>query len=321
MKTPAFWATTTFLSLLLLPLSVAYWLTASVRQRLRKPMTLPVPVICVGNLTAGGAGKTPVALAVGEHLKAKGVNAFFLSRGYGGNRPGPLRIDPAVHTASEVGDEPLLLARVLPTIVARDRLAGARLAVAQGARAIVMDDGLQNPSIKKTLSLVVVDGAYGFGNGWLIPAGPLRETVAAGTARADAVIVIGPGQKLPAITGKPVLSARLVAHPEAQDLRGKQVLAFCGIALPQKFFATLHELDAIVSEKRVFADHYPYREEEIESLLAHAQTLDAKAVTTAKDAVRLPPGLRNSVTVIDVTLSFDRPDQLDALIERAMTRA
>ncbi len=322
MKTPSFWHTQHPLFNLLLPAAFLYQHASMLYRMAARPVTLPIPVICVGNLTAGGAGKTPVALAIGAMLKAKNVNAFFLSKGYGGTQIAPLRVNPRVHTAKQVGDEPLLLAGVLPTVVAKDRKEGAMFALGLGADVIVMDDGFQNPFVTKNLSLLVIDGVYGFGNGHLIPAGPLREPPESGFARADAIIVINPSDTTPPLPeGKPVLRARTKPLDSAHALAGKKLVAFCGLATPQKFFSTLTSLGAQLVKTVAFGDHHPYRASEIKKLADDARHAQALLVTTAKDAVRLSPELRPLVTIVDITLEFDDKAQLEALLAGALAPA
>ena len=327
MRAPDFWAGDGVLARSLVPLGMGYHLAGRLRRALARPASVGVPVVCVGNLVAGGAGKTPVALALVEALGARGRKVQCLTRGYGGRVSGPHRVDPARDTAARVGDEALLLARAAPTWVARDRAAGARAAAAAGAEVIVMDDGFQNPSLAKDLSLVVIDGAYGFGNGRVMPAGPLRETVPGGLARAQAVVVLGPerrdlGAQLGARPdcgpdgGPAVLTARLAPRPGSERLAGRRVLAFAGIGRPAKFFATLADLGAKVVETRAFPDHHAYAPAEIESLRARAAALDACAVTTEKDAVRLPPELREGIEVLAVAVEWREPEALDALLDR-----
>jgi tetraacyldisaccharide 4'-kinase len=316
MKTPGFWHTKNTLSTLLLPFSWVYAAGFWLQQTLSaSPLSLPVPVICIGNLTAGGAGKTPVAIAIGERLKAKNIAACFLSRGYGGAARGPLLVNPLTHSARDVGDEPLLLARTLPTIVAKNRLNGAMFALKQGVKIIIMDDGFQNPSVEKTLSLLVVDGAYGFGNGRLLPAGPLRETPDSGFARTDAVIVVGK-KSMEFPPNLPVISASIQPETGASALEGRNVLAFCGLAFPQKFFDTLTLLGALITDTTVFADHHPYSEAEIKHLHERAKQQQAILVTTAKDAARLQTDWMSLVTVVNITLVFEHPDTLDALLDK-----
>ena len=313
--TPDFWAEPGLLPTLLQPLAWGYAAAAAARHAWTHPWRAPVPVICVGNLVAGGAGKTPVALALARRLGAQGRAVHLVSRGYGGRLAGPLAVDRARHHAAEVGDEPLLLAEAAPCWVARDRVAGARAAIAAGARLLLLDDGLQNPSLAKDLSLVVVDGGYGFGNGRVLPAGPLRESLGAGLARADAVVLIGADRAgiAPQLAGKRVLRARLVAE-NAAEFAGREVVGFAGIGRPAKFFATLDAAGAKIVARHAFADHHPYGAEEMRRLLAEAEAARARLVTTAKDAVRLPPEWRGRVGVLEVAVVFDDPPALDRLV-------
>lgn len=315
MKTPRFWQAITPLSLSLLPLSYAYYAASKLRAWNVHPRRLSAPVICVGNLTAGGAGKTPVALALGQWCKENKIGAFFLSRGYGGSLQGPLLVNEASHSASQVGDEPLLLSRLLPTVVSKDRLAGAQFAIAQGATLIIMDDGLQNPSLHKDLSLAVVDADVGFGNGLLIPAGPLRQPVGEGLAKADAAVIINGSLSLAG--DKPVLEA-FTEPLGAQALAGKKLLAFCGIAYPQKFFSMLASSGLELAGQISFADHHPYSPDELIMLAQNARKQDAQLVTTAKDAVRLPKEFLTDVAVVDVALRFANPSALHALLAKAI---
>ncbi|MDA1101153.1 MAG: tetraacyldisaccharide 4'-kinase [Proteobacteria bacterium] len=320
MQAPEFWTHDGVLAHALQPLAWLYGAAGRLRRATGRPWQAAVPVICVGNLVAGGAGKTPTALALGRALARRGIALHFLSRGHGGRLPGPVRVDPARHRSGDVGDEPLLLAAAAPAWIARDRAAGARAAIAGGAQAIVMDDGFQNPGLAKDLSLLVIDAAYGLGNGRVHPAGPLREPAGMGLARADAVVLLQSGERpapLPALA-RPPLTARLIPSADALALRGCRVLAFAGIGRPQRFFHTVRELGADLVGQQAFPDHHPYREDEIWRLVETARDLDAQAVTTAKDAMRLPPGARAMVTVIDVALAFDRPDDLDHLLDRIL---
>ncbi|NYZ11365.1 tetraacyldisaccharide 4'-kinase [Azospirillum sp. RWY-5-1] len=321
MRTPGFWYRPAgALAALLAPLGMAYGLGGRLRMGSAMPVQAGVPVVCVGNLVAGGAGKTPVALAVMDGLARRGIAAHFLTRGHGGRERGPLRVDPGRHDHAAVGDEALLLARRAPCWLARDRAAGAAAAVADGAEGIVMDDGFQNPGLAKDLSLVVVDGGAGFGNGRLIPAGPLREPVARGLARADALVILGHDEtRVSDSAGAlPILRARLEPAPEAQDLRGRTVLAFAGIGRPAKFFETLRRLGAVVAAAIPFPDHHPYAPEEAMRLLELAQAAGAIPVTTEKDAVRLPAEVRDQVQVVRVSVSWENPSLLDGLLARIL---
>jgi tetraacyldisaccharide 4'-kinase len=304
---------------LLAPAAVIY-ARATARRVARPGWRAPVPVVCVGNATAGGAGKTTVALDLGRRLAARGLNAQFLLRGYGGALAGPLAVDPARHDSKAVGDEALLLAAARPTWISGDRARGGQAMVAAGAQAIVMDDGLQNPGLVKDLSLLVVDGGFGFGNGRVIPAGPLREPVAEAAKRCRAAVLIGEDEsgaaaQLPA--GLPVLRARLKPGPEAALLAGKPVFAFCGIASPRKFFATLQEAGAVLAGRKAFADHYPFDNDDLRELLAEAESLRATPVTTRKDFVRIPDSFRQQVTVVSVALEWEDPSAIETLLAEA----
>jgi len=321
MRPPDFWSSRRVLSTLLVPAGWVYALATRLRVP-RAGWRAPVPVICVGNIGVGGAGKTPVALALAAKLKAEGRNPHFLTRGYRGREPGPLRVDPARHDARAVGDEPLLLARAAPTWVARDRAAGARAAAEAGAGCIVMDDGFQNPAVAKDLSLVVVDGGYGFANERVIPAGPLREPIAAGIARADAIVLVGDDITGAArhFAGKPVLGARIVPDEAGLRFAGKTVVAFCGIGRPEKFFATLKALGARTAEEMPYPDHHIFRDEEIMLVLEVAATHGAAAVTTEKDFARLSPDARRMVEALPVRIEFEAPDKIEALLSRLFRR-
>ncbi|MEA1677117.1 tetraacyldisaccharide 4'-kinase [Nitrospirillum sp. BR 11163] len=323
MKAPGFWyAPPGLAAALLSPLACLYALGARRRQAKATPQGAGIPVICVGNLVAGGAGKTPLSQTVMRHLRARGVQAHYLSRGYGGQLKGPLRVDPGHHAAADVGDEPLLLSRTAPAWISADRLAGARAARDGGAQAVVMDDGFQNPALAKDLSLLVVDGGAGFGNGHVIPAGPLREVLGDGLARADAVVIVGADRtgaeasvaKLaPAL---PILAARLVPDATvAAGLADRPVLAFAGIGRPGKFFDTCVELGLTVAEAVPFPDHHPYAEAEIARLLERAATLGAVPLTTEKDWVRLPAAHQTAIKALPVALAFDDPGALERVLE------
>ncbi len=319
MRAPEFWHAPGAggAAALLSPLAAAYGALARLRDWGTTAWRAPVPVLCVGNLTVGGAGKTPTVLALAGYLKAQGLEVACLSRGYGGRERGPLLVDPDRHKAGDVGDEPLLLARVAPTWIARDRRDGARAAIAEGADIVVLDDGLQNPGLRKDLSLVVIDGGYGFGNGRMLPAGPLREPIGRGLARAGAVVLIGEDTRGVADTlppGLPVLRARLEPDETALRLRDRSVAAFAGIGRPAKFFQTLRDIGAEVTEVTEFADHHPYTEGEIMRLAESAQRRAATLVTTAKDFVRLPESTRALAVAVGVRLRFAEPEALDRLL-------
>ncbi len=294
MREPAFWWRPAGIAAgLLSPLGAIYGAIAA--WRMAQPGSdAGIPVLCIGNLTVGGAGKTPTAIAVAELLRGAGRQPFFLTRGYGGNLAGPVQVDPTRHRAADVGDEPLLLARTAPTIVARDRVAGAEFARAAGADFIVMDDGFQNPSLIKTRSIVVVDGRRGIGNGRAVPSGPLRAPLAAQLDQAHAVLVIGQTVDVTEVIADAQRRALPVFHgtlePDAQALAALKpckVLAFAGIGDPGKFFATLSDAGIDVRARLGFPDHHNYRRAEATDLIAHAEREDLVLVTTEKDWARL----------------------------------
>jgi tetraacyldisaccharide 4'-kinase len=313
MRAPDFWQSRGLLASLLSPLGALYGASVAFKARHTKPLDPGMPVVCVGNLTAGGSGKTPVAIAVAQALRARGRKPFFLTRGYGGSERGPVQVARA-HSAAAMGDEALLLVRAAPTIVARDRAAGAKLAAQKDADILVMDDGHQNFALRKSLSLVVVDARTGFGNGLMIPAGPLRESVRQGLARADAVVLVGDGDPDLRNFSGPVLRARLVA--DTASVRGKTVFAFAGIGRPEKFIASLEAGGAEVAGSCFFADHHPYTDDEILQLKAIAG--ETMLVTTEKDFVRLTVPQREGVRAIKAMAAFDDPAGLDRLLDRAL---
>ena len=319
MKAPAFWQTDSLPATLLMPVSWAYAAGAALHRAVRTAHKAPIPVLCVGNLVIGGAGKTPVAISVAARLIAQGKAVHFLSRGYGGRETGPLLVDPEQHDAATVGDESLLLARTAPCWISRDRTAGVRAAAAGGAEFIVMDDGFQNPGIQKDISLVVIDGETGFGNGRLIPAGPLRETVRSGLRRADAVVLLGSDSAgvtamIPRET--PVLRATITPTPPPDLLNGDMVYAFAGIGRPEKFFASLESLNCRVTGRQAFPDHHPYTKREIDDLLDRAQQAAAIPVTTEKDHLRLPETAKASVQTLPITVSWQDAEALDRLLDQ-----
>jgi len=292
MREPTFWWRPGGGSLLS-PLAGIYGAVAALRMRAQGG-GVGVPVICVGNLTVGGAGKTPAALAIARLLLAAHERPFFLSRGYGGQSSGPLRVDPAVHSAAAVGDESLLLARLAPTIVARDRLAGAKAARCGAATVIVMDDGFQNPTLAKELAILMVDGRRGIGNGRTIPAGPLRAPLETQISHAQAMVIVGRPDGLAALVERARRHNVAIFHtrlepdgPTIAALGGRRVLAFAGIGDPEKFFATLTENGIAVAERASFPDHHRYTAAEAQTLLARADKENLVLVTTEKDLARL----------------------------------
>ena len=321
---------------LLAPFARIYGSIAAARMRRPPSGRVGIPVVAVGNFTVGGAGKTPTVAALVELARARGLRPAVVTRGYGGRAKGPVRVDPARHDAAEVGDEALLHARLAPTIVARDRLAGAREAERLGADCVFLDDGFQNPRLAKDLALVVVDRASGLGNGRAMPAGPLRAPLAAQIDRADAIVVVDNGEGTHPSTettiaaalarGIPVLGARLVPRGCA-GIEGRRVVAFAGIGRPAKFAATLTAIGATIADFVAFPDHHPFTSDEAADLLQRSVVADAALVTTAKDAVRLAghdgalARLAASVRVVEIGLVFDEPARLTALIGPVIGRA
>ncbi|PLX36168.1 MAG: tetraacyldisaccharide 4'-kinase [Hyphomicrobiales bacterium] len=318
-RTPSFWwRPAGLLSTLLAPLGLPYGFVTTSRMRRKARHRSSVPVICVGNFVAGGAGKTPVAIAIGALLTTRGKMPAFLSRGYRGTLAGPVEVATGTHSAAEVGDEPLLLARAGRTVVAADRKAGADAIGTAPGTVIVMDDGFQSPTLAKTLSLVVVDGAVGIGNGACVPAGPLRAPLAAQLPRADAIVILGTGDAgeefaiRAAAARKPVFHATLVPDEAARSLAGKKVLAYAGIGRPEKFVTTLQALGADVVALKAFPDHHGFSEADARELLAEADRLGALLVTTQKDAVRLSGATQDALrrlhaesTVVSVSCRFE----------------
>jgi tetraacyldisaccharide 4'-kinase len=319
MRPPDFWkrtdAAARLTSAILAPLGWAYGASVAYRARHARPFRSRAKVICVGNLTAGGTGKTPIALEIARLLLARGSRTVFLTRGYGGRVRGP-RFVAASDSHSDVGDESLLLAAVAPVIVGRDRAAGARLADEQGFDVIIMDDGHQNFSLAKDLSLVVIGS--GFGNNRMLPAGPLRESVAQGLKRADAIVVTGEGP-LPVNASLPLIESHLVPVGEV-SWSGKRVIAFAGIANPERFFCLLADLGANTVEVRAFADHHPYSSAEITQLKSRALAENALLLTTEKDFVRLSPKQREGIELLRVRAEFTQAELIEGLLNQLMRR-
>lgn len=312
---PFWWRQSGVAAAMLAPFAAVYGAVAA-RRLARQGTKAAVPVVCIGNPTVGGAGKTPAALAVAQMLKAAGQTPVFLSRGYGGRLAGPVRVDPSQHRASDVGDEPLLLARSAPTIVAHDRAKGAQAAVAAGASIVVMDDGFQNPSLAKDFSVLVVDARRGIGNGRVIPAGPLRAPLDGQLDRAQALIVVGEGDAvgIADVAGKRALPmSRAWLVPDAAfiaSLAGKRVLAFAGIGDPEKFFATLRTAGVTVAATRSFDDHHRYTRADAQALCDEAGRAGLVLVTTEKDIARMQRDegaaeLAARACALPVTLMFD----------------
>jgi tetraacyldisaccharide 4'-kinase len=333
MREPAFWhRPSSWKSHLLRPLAALYGAVAA-RRLQRKGLDAGIPVICVGNYHVGGAGKTPTVLALANLLRDLGELPVVLSRGYGGKLRGPVKVDPQRHLASDVGDEPLMLASALPVVIARDRPAGVALAKSQGASVILMDDGFQNPAVSKDASLIVIDSARGLGNGRVIPAGPLRAPLLPQQARTDALVVVGDGEAAGKVAagiaaqGKPVLSAHLRPdNASVAALGGKRVLAFAGIGDPARFFNTLRASGVEVVRGRAFADHHVFSRREIEDLGAEARRDALMLVTTEKDAARLRggegmPDWARDIVPFKVALEFEDVATLRRFLTDRLFRA
>jgi tetraacyldisaccharide 4'-kinase len=304
-KAPTFWAEDGVAAKLLVPVGAVYAAAGALRWRIAGEPTAPLPVVCVGNATVGGTGKTPLALDLLDRLGRRGHTVHALCRGHGGRLRGPVRVEPARHTAADVGDEAVLLAATAPTWAGRDRLAAAHAAAHAGADLAVLDDGLQYPGLAKHTSLLVVDTRTGVGNGRIVPAGPLREPLSRARGRADAVVLVGDGDAPAGLEGLTAFRARLVPDPRAATLAGRRMLAFAGIGRPEKFFDTARAIGVDVVETRAFADHHPFSAGELDALEARARALDAELLTTAKDAVRLSPPRRRRVAVLGVIVAWD----------------
>ena len=327
MRAPGFWYRRPgLISALLAPLAVVW--KFGHRRRMRKPgYRAAIPVICIGNLTVGGTGKTPVTIAIIQMLMAMGVAPVALSRGYGGQLRGPLQVDPATHTASDTGDEPLLLSAFAPTWISADRAAAAR-ALEAGTAAlspdmIIMDDGHQNPDLVKDVSMIVIDAETGFGNGRVLPSGPLREPVAGGLERADLAIVIGRAAARAAFLADadlkvPFVEAELLPLETGIDWAGQKVVAFAGIGRPEKFFATLRDLGADIVATHGFGDHAEFGREILTRMAAEARAANAQLVTTEKDAVRLPDAFRREVITLPVRAHFIDDAPLRQVLDRVL---
>ena len=323
MKAPTYWKRDQggFISNLLSPIGWLYGVGAQMNQSAATPIQAPAPVICIGNAVAGGAGKTPVALDIGKRLLSAGVNAHYLSRGYGGSEHGPHPVDIALDSAQRVGDEPLLLAHVAPTWIAKDRVKGAIAMVEAGAKTIIMDDGLQNPSLLKDISLCVIDGTYGIGNGRVMPAGPLREEFEQSLKKSNAVVIIGTDQagiteRIKCIAPDMIiLNAKIKAKPTDSDITTPPIHAFAGIAQPEKFFRTLSELGCKLARTTPFADHHAYTDAEISELIEAAKADKALLLTTEKDYVRLDTKWKSAIKPLGIRLEWKDEAPLIAILE------
>ena len=322
MKTPAFWSHRGGAAIALLPLTLLWRLGGALKRATARPYRPALPVVCVGNLTAGGTGKTPLVGWLADRMTERGWTPAILTRGYGGNAAGPVWVDPAEHDSAFCGDEPLMLADGRAVMVARDRAAGARAIATGGSHdIIIMDDGMQNPTLARTLTVGVFDGGSGIGNGWLIPAGPLRTPFASGLDELDMAVINGTdGTGLaPRLAGRmPVFSALL--RPEAgvvESFDGAPLLAFAGIGRPARFFASIESCGGAVVRKLSFADHHPYSQQDLAQIQEDAQRHGAEMITTQKDWMRLPADWRARVAMLPVSVDMaDETGFLDAIETR-----
>lgn len=328
---PFWWENADWRALLLTPISAAYGYLAERRLINAKPPRIDLPVMCVGNLTVGGGGKTPTVLALAQHAIRLGLSPGILTRGYGGSEKGPHLVNNERDSARHIGDEPLLLSYHAPVVVSRNRMAGAQLLKRKGCNFIIMDDGFQSARLHADCNLIVVDSRRGIGNGHVIPAGPLRAPLTSQMRRLDALLVVGRSDKAEwvvraaARAAKPVFEAE-VKWEDTAGVKGKRFLAFAGIADPDKFFDTLQSSGAWVSLSRSFPDHYNYTNEDMAELMQTAETGDLTLVTTEKDAVRFLHGssiaqkMADSTMVFQIELAFSEPNTASQLIQGAIDR-
>jgi tetraacyldisaccharide 4'-kinase len=297
---PKFWQSFNFFSLLLTPLAIVYRVVSTVKYHLSKPKAVSIPVICVGNVVLGGTGKTPIVIAIAKYLSSQGRTPAIITRGYRGSLSNsliPLQIKPH-HTPFEVGDESLMLSEIAPTYICTNRYLSAKLAMKNGAEVVIMDDGLQNYSLKKDFSLIVIDQAYGLGNSRLLPAGPLREPLSQVFKKADCIILTGEGQ-FEIKTSLPQFKTELRVLNEAK-IEGEKFIAMCGIGSPEKFIRTLESLNITILEQFIFEDHHHYTYKELDTIYKLAENLNVKVITTAKDRVKIPEKYLSQTEIVEI---------------------
>ena len=313
MKTPGFWKDVNFFSNLFTPIGWIYGTITTIRNTISRGKRIGIPVVCIGNLTAGGVGKTPIAISIAKMLQSSGKNPFFITRGYGGSLQDVV-VNPKEHTARDVGDEPLLLAQTANTVVNKDRYLGAFRAAECNADIIIMDDGFQNPGLHKDISFIVVDGARGFGNQRCIPAGPLREFISTGLLRADAIILIGETspELLKLFGKKEIFKAKI--KPHCPNVKNKRVVAFAGIGHPEKFYNSLEECGFELVSKHNFADHHTYTTKELNKLIDISIKKEAELFTTSKDFIKIPQDMKHMFNVLEITVDWENPEKLKKFI-------
>lgn len=313
MKTPTFWNKKNILYYILLPFGWCYHFITTLRIKFKSPYKADVPVICIGNLTAGGTGKTPVAIAIADILKQNNKNPFFISRGYGGKLSGVI-VDKKKHTPKDVGDEPLLLSDIAPVCINANRADAAQQAVSSGANILVMDDGFQNPSLYKDLSFLVFNGNFGIGNGGIIPSGPLRENFNSGIRRADAIIIIGEDKtNLVQKTDLPIFFADI--EEEKPNVKNKNVYAFAGIGYPKKLYQSLKKAGFNVIKTQDFPDHHFYTKEELQEIITTAKNENLAIFTTSKDFVKIPADMQKHINVLNIKIKWHNQNALEKFIK------
>jgi len=322
-KAPRFWQSDhgSVWQTVLWPAALLYRFGGLIRRATTKPAVVKARILCVGNVTLGGAGKTPVVLALAKTAGEMGIRVGVVSRGYGGRLAGPILVDPRHHTADEVGDEPLLLAAQAPTWISRDRVQGALAAQRDGSELILLDDGFQNPSLHKNYALLVFDGGYGIGNGSVFPAGPLREPVDSALRRADMCLLVGQDRrklKDTVLKNADVQTARLLPESLTGFESGSRYVAFAGIGIPDKFFQTLRDAKLDLADTIAYPDHYQYTDQDLNDLIMKAKKHQASLLTTRKDFVRVPVGFAEHVQVLDVALKCDTDATLERIVRKAM---
>ena len=319
LQIPKFWNDDTLSSKILAPLAWLYGKIVVLRSQNPKPEKIDIPIICIGNVIIGGAGKTPVAMAIAKILIRDGVNVHFLTRGYKGSLKGPVEVNSKIHNFEDVGDEALLLSKISKTWISHNRYLGADAASKAGAQTIIMDDGFQNSSIFKDSSFLVVDGGYGFGNKKLIPAGPLREKIDHAIKRADAAIIIGKDRRniIQEIGGKiKIIRGRIRVNKKYHSLKNKNCLAFCGIGMPEKFFSTLESIGVKIKKKYTFPDHHKYSSEEIDQICKAGKNLKAEIITTEKDFMRLPKKPSMKIKTLPITIEWEKKEEVIKLLRK-----
>ncbi|PPR64298.1 MAG: Tetraacyldisaccharide 4'-kinase [Alphaproteobacteria bacterium MarineAlpha3_Bin7] len=324
MKQPNFWYfdEPNLLAKLLYPVSIIFFLLGRISQLFVKPWKAPIPVICIGNLVVGGSGKTPTAIALAAVLKSKGWKPHFLTRGYGGTTTEPLLVNIENHSSDIVGDEALLLAEISPTWVSSNRTKSAKLAIENGANILILDDGFQNASIQKDLSILVIDGEVGFGNKYLLPAGPLRENIAKGLKRSNAALILGNDTKM--ITdhilkhkGKefPMLGGSIEPAGIKPQFFEKKFVAFSGIGRPKKFFDTLDKIGLDIIRTFSFDDHHPYSRDELINLSTYAERHGAELITTSKDRRRINANIKLAINELPIYIKWRKTSELDKFLD------